>query len=94
MDVYVCICMYMYVCIRKTPTHEFFAKPEPNRTSDFFCRTEPNRTFVHMNYDLRSYQLKLIKMLVELANLNHCAVPFLSRAAVNLSLYNSCPVMK
>ena len=25
----------------------------------------------------------------ELANLNHCAVPFLSRAAVNLSWYDS-----
>ena len=34
-----------------------------------------------------SYQLKLIKMRTELANLNHCAVPFLSRAAVNLSWY-------
>ena len=28
-------------------------------------------------------------MRAELANLNHCAVPFLSRAAVNLSLYDS-----
>ena len=61
-----------------------------DRTRNFL----PNRTFVHMNYDLRSYQLKLIKMLAELANLNHCAVPFLSRAAVNLSLYNSNPVIK
>ena len=31
-----------------------------------------------------TYQLKLTKMRAELANLNHCAVPFLSRAAVNL----------
>ena len=30
------------------------------------------------------YQLKLIKMRAELANLNDCVVPFLSRAAVNL----------
>ena len=29
------------------------------------------------------------KMRAELANLNHCAVPFLSRAAVNLSWYDS-----
>ena len=28
-------------------------------------------------------------MRAELANLNHCAVPFLSRAAVNLSWYYS-----
>ena len=59
----------------------------PNRTEP--NRTEPNRTFVHM-----IYELKLIKVLAELANLNHCAVPFLSRATVNLSLYNSYPVMK
>ena len=74
----------------KRPNQEFFAEPEPNRTSDFFCRTEPNICA----YDLRSYQLKLIKMRAELANLNHCAVPFLSRTAVNLSLCNSSPVMK
>ena len=34
-----------------------------------------------------SYQLKLIKMSSKLANLNNCAVPFLSRAAVNLRWY-------
>ena len=28
-------------------------------------------------------------MRAELANINHCAVPFLSRAAVNLSWYDS-----
>ena len=39
--------------------------------------------------DGRSCQLKLIKMRAELANLNNCAVPFLSRAAVNLSWYHS-----
>ena len=33
------------------------------------------------------YQRKLIKMRSELASLNHCAVPFLSRAAVNLCWY-------
>ena len=33
------------------------------------------------------YQHKLIEMRAELANLNHCAVPFLSRAAVNLCWY-------
>ena len=30
---------------------------------------------------------KLIKMSAELASLNHCAVPFLSRAVVNLCWY-------
>ena len=33
----------LYVEIRKRPNLEFFAEPEPNRTSDFLCRTEPNR---------------------------------------------------
>ena len=77
---------------RKRPNQEFFAEPEPNRTElpIFFCRTEPN----FCAYDLRSYELKLIKVLAELANLNHCAVPFLSRATLNLSLYNSSPVIK
>ena len=36
---------------------------------------------------LPSYQHKLIKMRSELAILNHCAVPFLSRAATNLCWY-------
>ena len=35
-----------------------------------------------------SYQLKLIKMRAEFASLNPCAVPFLSRAGVNLSWYD------
>ena len=34
-----------------------------------------------------SYQLKLKKISAELANLNHCAAPFWSRAAVNLYWY-------
>ena len=33
------------------------------------------------------YQLKLINMRAKLANLNDCAVPFLSRAAANLCWY-------
>ena len=37
--------------------------------------------------DIISYQLKLTKMRAELADLNHCAVLFLSRAAVNLRWY-------
>ena len=37
------------------------------------------------NYNVQSYLLKLIKMRAELANLNHCAVTFLSGAVVNLS---------
>ena len=37
------------------------------------------------------YQLKLTKMRAELANLNHCAVPYLNRTAVNLCwLCNIC----
>ena len=32
------------------------------------------------------------KMRAELPNLNHCAVPFLSRAAVNLSWYDSTTI--
>ena len=35
-----------------------------------------------------SYQLKLIKLRAKLANLNHCAVPFLSRAIANLCWYS------
>ena len=38
-------------------------------------------------YVLLSYQLKLTKMLAKLSSLNDCAVPFLSRAAVNLRWY-------
>ena len=37
---------------------------------------------------LVSYQLKLKEVPLELANLYHCAVSFLSRAAVNLSWYD------
>ena len=38
-------------------------------------------------YEVLSYQLKLIKMRAKLASVNHCAVPFLSRAVVNLCRY-------
>ena len=34
------------------------------------------------------------KMSAELANLNHCAVPFLSHAAVNLSWYDTTPIVE
>ena len=37
-----------------------------------------------LKLQLLSHQLKLIKMCAKLTNLNHCAVPFLSRADVNL----------
>ena len=80
--------------IRKRPNQEFFAEPEPNLRVFF---AEPNQTETEPNfcaYDLRSYEFKLIKVLAELTNLNHRAVRFLSRAAVNLSLYNSSPVIK
>ena len=41
-----------------------------------------------MIYYMPSYHLKLIKMRAKLANLNDCAVSFLSRAAVNLCWYD------
>ena len=41
------------------------------------------------NFVVLSYQLKLIKMRAKLANLNHYAVLFLNRAAVNLTRYYS-----
>ena len=41
----------------------------------------------YMAKHVLSYQLKLIRMRVKLAILNHCAVPFLSRAAANLCWY-------
>ena len=66
-QVCVCMCVCVCVCIRKRPNHEFFAEPEPNRTEPPIFFAEPN----FCAYDLRSYQLKLIKMLAELANLNH-----------------------
>ena len=47
-----------------------------------FCLSLMSKTFYVL-----SYQLKLIKTRVELANQNHCAVPFLSRAAVSLCWY-------
>ena len=40
-----------------------------------------------VNIYVISYQLKLTKMRAELANLNHCAVPFLSCVAANLCWY-------
>ena len=40
-------------------------------------KTEKGR--IHHTFDVISYQLKLKKMRAELTNLNHCAVPFLSR---------------
>ena len=43
-----------------------------------------------MEYDIQSSVVPLpIPTQVELANLNHCAVPFLNRAAVNLSCFDS-----
>ena len=41
-----------------------------------------------------SYHRKLIKMRAKLANLDHCAVPFLSHAATNLSWYDIIPDIK
>ena len=46
------------------------------------------RRFLIFTEPVISYQLKLIKMHAKLANLNECAVPFLSRAAVNLCWYH------
>ena len=44
---------------------------------------------IHILQHILSYQLKLKKMRTKLASPNRCAVPFLSRAAVNLSWYDS-----
>ena len=41
-----------------------------------------------ISYTVLSYELELIKMRAKLTNLNYCAVPFLSRAAVNLCWYD------
>ena len=43
------------------------------------------RRFVRMHCNIVPTQVEKIR--AELANLNHCAVPFLSRAAVNLCRY-------
>ena len=48
-----------------------------------------NLTVVTCHILILSYQLRLKKMRAELANLNHYAVPFSNRAAVNLSWYDS-----
>ena len=37
------------------------------------------------------YQHKLIKIRTELSTLNHCTVPFLSRAAANFCWYYTLP---
>ena len=68
---------------RKVPLHFLFS-----RVTCFFSLT----LYVHLiqaSYmpHLLSYQHKLIKMRLGLANLNHCAVPFLSRAAAILCCY-------
>ena len=69
--------LYVYsVHIRNDRTRNFL--PNPNRTEPPIFFAESNRTETEPNscaHDLRSYQLKLIKMRAELANLNHCAVP-------------------
>ena len=51
------------------------------------CQELVNLYTSYRTFDIVSYQLNMKKMRTELANLNHCAVPFLSRAAVNLSWY-------
>ena len=55
---------------------------EAHGTSQFVC------ILFYLNPYYSRTNLKLKKMRAELANLNHCAVPFLSRAAVKLSWYN------
>ena len=43
--------------------------------------------YIYIYIYIISYQLKLIKMRAELANLNYCTEPFLRRAAVNFCWY-------
>ena len=47
-----------------------------------------NFQFTSNLYIVLSYQLKLIKLRAKFADLNHCGVPILSRAAVNLCRYD------
>ena len=62
--------IFINVGTRKRPSQEFFAEPKPSRTSDFFAELN------FCEYDLRSYELKLIKVLAELANLITARYPF------------------
>ena len=55
---------------------------EEHGTSQFVC------ILLYLNPYYSRTNLKLKKMRAELANLNNCAVPFLSRAAVKLSWYD------
>ena len=45
-------------------------------------------TSKHFRFSYTVVPTQVEKMRAKLANLNHCAVPFLSRAAVNLSWYD------
>ena len=54
------------------------------------CKTVSNSPFIRLlRQELLSYQRRLIKMRAKTDNINHCAVPLLSRAAVNLCWYYS-----
>ena len=52
-----------------------------------FCANNASTIFGDNNIHVASYQLKLKKMRAQLANLYHCAVPFLSRTDANLRWY-------
>ena len=54
---------------------------------EFFTYLVPTTQPVNHTYFIVSYQLMLIKVRTESLNLNDCAVPFLSHAAVNLCWY-------
>ena len=68
-----------------------YQKPNPlmfTLPPDYSENLDPDAVLRVSVYLILSYQLKLIEMRAKLANLNHCAVPFLSRAVVNLSWYD------
>ena len=66
---------------------ERFRRPERHVSSQVQHYLPRRAKFLGSVAFILSYQLKLTKMRAELANLNHCAVSFLSRATANLYWY-------
>ena len=84
----------MYPCLPiRLPGHVFFTIMKftimkCNRLNELYLGlTLRIQSDLKLKMPVYSYQLKLIKICAELANINHCAVPFLSRAAVKLYWY-------
>ena len=72
-----CILQDTWYRIQCTHCIHAISNVQDNRIHDYFTCTLDNLNFTL--YIVKSYQLKLTKIRAELANLNHCAVPFLSR---------------